>query len=97
MVQKAYELWWFDLVKLIECENGNWNPFAVWDWWHAFWLCQMNDRFHNIPQEYFDDWWYQIEYCANKMKWGTRFYGPDRIIKWVKCSDYVVYRFTFLE
>ena len=97
MVQKAYELGGFDLVTVIECENWQWNPFAVWDTGHAHWLCQINDLYHkNIPQEYFDDWWFQIEYCAEKVKWGTRFYWPDRIVKWMKCKDYIKSRFTFI-
>lgn len=97
MVQRAYDVWWIELVKLIECENWNRNPFARWDNWHAFGLCQMNDNFHNIPKEYFEDWGFQIEYCSKKMKWWTKFYWPDRIIKWVKCSNYVSDRFTFIE
>ena len=95
MVQKAFEVGGFDLVILIECENWQWNPFAVWDSWHAYWLCQINDRYHKIPQEYWDDWWKQIEICNEKMKWWTKFYWPSRPVKWMKCKDYVVGRFTF--
>lgn len=97
IVQRAYEVWWMDLVVLIECENGNWNPFAVWDSWKAFGLCQMNSNYHKIPQEYFDDWGKQIEICAEKRKWWTKFYGPDRLIKWVRCSKFVLDRFIFIE
>lgn len=98
MVQKAYELGGFDLVTVIECENWQWNPFAVWDNGHAFGLCQINNLFHKIPQEYFDDWWFQIEYCAEKLKWWTRFYWPDRVSKYTqrkKCKNYIKSRFTF--
>lgn len=96
MVQKAFEVGGFDLVILIECENWQWNPFAIWDSWHAHWLCQINDNYHkHIPQQYFDDWWYQIEYCNEKRLWWTRFYWPDRLVKWMKCKEYVKQRFTF--
>lgn len=99
MVQKAFEVGWIDLVQLIECENWQWNPFAVWDDWHAHWLCQINDHWHKIPQEYFDDWGYQIEYCNEKLKWGTKFYWPTRVSRytqWKKCSEFVMDRFTFV-
>ena len=93
IVKKAYQIWWMDLVIQVECENWSWNPFAVWDHWHAFWLCQMNNNYHTIPQEYSNDRWYQLEYCNQKRLWGTKFYGPSRIIKWQKCSSYVLSRF----
>ena len=95
MVQKAYEVGGFDLVILIECENWQWNPFAIWDSGHAYWLCQMNDRYHKIPDEYWQDWGYQIELCNEKLKWWTKFYGPMRWVEWQRCKDYVVGRFTF--
>ena len=96
MVQKAFEVGGLDLVILIECENGKRDPFAVWDSWHAYWLCQMNNNYHNIPQKYFDDWGYQIEYCNEKMKWGTKFYWPKRRVKWQRCNEYVKQRFTII-
>ena len=95
IVNYAYELGWMDLVTLIDCESGT-NPKANWDGWHARWLCQMSDLYHKIPQQYFDDWRFQVEYCAEKRKWGTKFYWPQRIIKWQQCSKYVLSRFTFL-
>ena len=95
IVNYAYELGWMDLVTLIDCESGT-NPKANWDGWHARWLCQMSDFYHKIPQQYFDDWRFQVEYCAEKRKWGTKFYWPQRIIKWQQCSKYVLSRFTFL-
>ena len=51
-VQYAYKLWGMDFVKLIECENGNRNINAIWDSWKAFWLCQINTRYHKLPNEY---------------------------------------------
>lgn len=98
MVQYAYKLWWYDFVAMIECENGNWNIKAVWDSGNAFWLCQMNRIYHkDIPSEYFTSWQTQIEYCYQKRTKGTVFYWPNRIIKWVKCYEYVKDRFTFIE
>lgn len=95
-VQYAYELWWFDFVRMIECENGNRSPFAVWDNWHAFGFCQMNNNYHKIPQEYFEDWKYQLEYCYKKWSSWTKYYWPSRIIKWMRCDEYVKNRFTFV-
>ena len=98
MVQKAFEVGGIDLVILIECENGKRDPFAIWDSWHAHWLCQINDLYHkNIPQEYFDDWGFQIEYCNQKRLWWTKFYWPGRWVKWQRCKDYVYPIFTFIE
>lgn len=97
MVQYAYSLWGIDFVKMIECENGNWNIKAVWDSWKAFWLCQINTRYHKLPNEYKTNWRVQVEYCYEKRKWHTVFYGPDRKIKGVKCSTYVSDRFTIIE
>jgi len=97
LVQRAYELWGIDFVHMLECENGNWNIEAVWDWGHAFGLCQMNNRFHrDFPEDYNEDWMVQLEYCYKKWSTGTKFYGPDRRIKGKRCADYVEDRFTLL-
>ena len=93
MVQRAYELWGLDFVIMIECENGAWNPTARWDSGKAVWLCQMNTRWHKLPQEYYNSWEYQLKYCYKKWSTGTKYYWPDRRIKWVKCKDYVKNRF----
>ena len=37
----AYELWWIEFVKLIECENGRRDPKRVSET-HDHWLCQLN-------------------------------------------------------
>ena len=100
MVQYAYDVWWFDLVKLIECENWRRDPFAVWDNGNAHWLCQINVRYHKLPEWFFEDWKVQIDYCNEKMKNWTRFYWPTRVskyTKWKKCSEFVIPRFTFIE
>lgn len=96
MVQKAFEVGGLPLVQLIECENWRRDPFAVWDSWHAFWLCQINDHYHKIPQEYREDWWFQIELCNEKLKGWTKFYWPKRQINGQNCKDYVMNRFTFI-
>lgn len=93
-VQYAYDIWWLDLVLLMECENGMWNISTKWDWWHAIWLCQINDIYHDIPKMYYTDRRFQIEYCAQKMKQWTPFYWSTRNIKWQRCSDYVKDRFV---
>ena len=92
-VQYAYKLWWMDFVKLLECENWNWDINAVWDSEKAFWLCQMNTNYHKLPEDYKTNWVVQIEYCYKKYSQGTKFYGPNRVIRWVKCSSYVNDRF----
>ena len=98
-VQYAYKLWGMELVAIMECENWNRDVNAVWDNWHAYWLCQMNDRFHKIPQEYFWNRIVQVEYCYQKWKSWTKFYWPDRIIRWTnqKCKNYIKSRFTITE
>ena len=85
-----------DFIYMLECESAN-NPLAKWDSGKAYWICQMHSRYHDIPQQYYDDWKYQVEYCYEKYKWGTKFYWPSRMIKWVRCSDYVKDRFVLDE
>lgn len=92
MVHKAYELGWLDFVLMIECESW-FNPKARWDSWRAYGLCQMNTRWHDLPQQYYNDREYQIEYCYNKWINWTKFYGPNRKIKGQLCKDYVLDRF----
>ena len=96
MVKYAYDIWWMDLVILIECENGSRNPFAVWDKWHAYWLCQINDLYNKIPKEYFKDWKYQIDFCLQKRTQGTAFYWPTRKIKKTGNKCYVEVQKRFL-
>jgi hypothetical protein len=96
-VQYAYDLWWIDLVKLIECENWNWSLWAVWDGWKAFGLCQINVNYHKLPQDYKTNWKVQVETCYEKWKWWTKFYWPSRIIKGQKCSNYVSNRFIIKQ
>ena len=84
---------------MIECENGNWDVKIRWDSGNAYGLCQMNKLYHkDIPQEYFDwVWQVQLEYCYQKWSKWTKFYWPSRMVKWVRCSEYVKKRFTYIE
>jgi hypothetical protein len=94
MVQRAYELGWLPFVIMIECESW-FNPNAVWDSGRAYGLCQMNNRWHKVSDEYKNSWEVQIDTCYQKWKGWTKFYGPQRIIKWQKCYNYVSNRFIF--
>ena len=97
MVAEAYDLWGVDFVSLIECENGLWNPKAVWDGGMSFWLCQLNIRRHWEPlEEERNDRTYQISVCYRKWKWGTKFYWPQRLIWGKSCSEVAKKRFYFL-
>lgn len=82
---------------MLECENGGWRLDAVGDWGRAFGLCQINTKYHTLPQWYKDVWQIQVEYCYQKRSTHTVFYGPQRKIKWVKCKDYVKNRFIINE
>lgn len=94
IIQKAYNMGGLEFVLMLECENWNWALDAVWDHGRAFGLCQMNDRYHKIPSQYFEDREFQLEYCYQKWSSGTPFYGPTRKIKGMKCKDYVLDRFV---
>lgn len=97
IVNYAYKLWGMDFVTVLECENGWYNLKAKWDYGHAHSLCQANDRYHkDIPANFTTDWVVAVEYCYKKRKRWTKFYGPWRLVKWVKCRDYVKSRFTLL-
>ena len=95
IVQRAYDLWWMDFVIMIECENGNWNPYAI-SKTNDHGVCQLNYRYNKkfIDSDEFKDVNKQLEYCYNKRKINPKlWYWPDRKIKWVKCSEYVLDRF----
>ena len=97
MVAEAYDLWGLDFVSLIECENGLWNPKAIWDNGMSFWLCQLNIRRHGEPlEEERNDRTYQLSICYSKWKWGTKFYGPQRKIRGKGCSEVAKKRFYFM-
>ena len=93
IVQRAYELWWIDFVTMIECESW-FNPNARWDSWRAYGLCQLNNRWHKVSEEYKNSWEVQIDTCYQKWSTHTRFYGPNRRIKGQLCKDYVLDRFV---
>ena len=92
MVQRAYELGWIDFVTMIECESW-FNPNARGDSGRAYGLCQINNRRHNVSEEYKNSWEVQIDTCYQKWESWTRFYGPTRKINGQLCKDYVLDRF----
>ena len=94
-VNYAYEIWGIDFVKMIECENGRWDPNRVSET-HDHWLCQLhysyNKKFINSPE--FKDPYKQLDYCYEKYKTNPDLrYWPDRKINGKKCADYVDDRF----
>ena len=98
MVAEAYDLWGLDFVSLIECENGLWNPKAVWDGGLSFGLCQLNIRRHGEPlEEERNDRTYQLSVCYQKRKWGTKFYWPQRLIWGKRCWKVAKKRFMVAE
>ena len=97
-VNYAYNVWGMDFVKLIECENGTWDPKKV-SKTHDHWLCQLhysyNKKFIDSPE--FKDPYKQIDYCYEKYKANPKLrYWPSRKIKGKKCSDYVDDRFDIV-
>lgn len=51
-----------NFIKTIERESS-WNYKAIWDKWKAFWLCQINTRWHKLPKKYLTDIKTQINVC----------------------------------
>lgn len=97
IVQEAYDLWGIDFVSLIECENGNRDPKATWDYGKSHWLCMLNTRWHKEPlSPSWNDWRNQISVCFEKWKWGAKFYWPQRLIWGKRCSEVAKKRFYFL-
>lgn len=97
-VNYAYHLWWIEFVKLIECENGRWDPKRI-SKTNDRGLCQLNykynKRFINSPD--FADPYKQLDYCYEKYKINPNLrYWPKRKIEGKKCSDYVSNRFGIL-
>lgn len=94
----AYSIGGMDFVKMIECENGRWDPQRV-SKTHDHWLCQLhyryNKKFINSPD--FADPYKQLDYCYEKYKVNPKlWYWPSRRIEGKKCSDYVSDRFDVL-
>lgn len=95
-VDYAYQKWWIEFVKLIECENGRRDPFRI-SATNDHWICQLhykyNKKFIDSPE--FKDVYNQIDYCYEKYKINPKlWYWPNRKIKWQKCSNYVSDRFS---
>lgn len=104
MIQYAYDLWGWDLVALMECENSTRNPFrqseVVKNWRRepSYWFCMIDRDFHKsiVDDERFrNDRKRQIEQCHKLRKGWTKFYWPGRWITkaGMRCSDYVKDRF----
>lgn len=102
MIQYAFNLWWWELVWLMECENATRNPFRQSDVVKngiredSYWLCMIHRQRHSKivdDERFWKDWKRQIEQCNKLYQGWTRFYGPERKIKGVRCSEYVKDRF----
>lgn len=105
-VQYAYEIWWMDLVTLIDCENWQRNMYRQsevvknWKREKSFWLCQISQVHHPKivnNDKFWNDWKWQLDRCNDLMKNWTPFYWRNRIVKGKKCSDYVKNRFILSE
>jgi len=94
-VNYAYDIWGMDFVKLIECENGRWDPKRV-SKTHDHGLCQLNYKYNKnfINSSDFSNPYKQLDYCYEKYKTNPELrYWPDRKINGKKCVDYVDDRF----
>jgi len=97
-VNYAYNIWGMDFVKLIECENGTWDPKSV-STTHDHGLCQLNYAYNKnfINSADFSDPYKQLDYCYEKFKINPKLrYWPSRKIKGKKCTDYVSDRFDII-
>jgi hypothetical protein len=93
-----------DLVTTIECENwtrdSHRQSSVVKNWVRekSFGYCQISQIYHpeivNDPQ-FWNDWQWQIRKCNELLRWWTKFYARNRIIKGQKCTSYVKSRFIF--
>lgn len=96
VVNYAYKLWGMDFVLMLECENGSYRLDATSDRGHSRGLCMVNNRWHkDVPWNYTTSWVVAVEYCYQKWKGWTKFYGPQRKIKGQTCANYVKNRFRF--
>ena len=98
-VNYAYNLWWIDFVKLIECENGRRDPTVVSST-RDYWLCQLNYRYNKkfINSPDFADPYKQLDYCYEKFKINPKLrYWPTRKVRGRKCIDYVSNRFDTVQ
>ena len=96
IVQEAYQLGGLEFVSLIECENGQWLTGAVGDYGRSRGLCMLNTRRHKEPfSPSWNDWHNQIAVCFERWKSGTKFYGPQRLIRGNRCSEVAKKRFIF--
>lgn len=105
-IQYAYNLWWWDLVAVMECENSTWNQFrqsevvknGIREDSRGF--CMIHRQWHSKivdDPRFWNDWKWQIEQCNTLYKGGTKFYAPERWIAkaGMRCKEYVKDRFIF--
>ena len=95
-VDYAYQKWWIDFVKLIECENGRRDPYRI-SATNDHWICQLHYKYNKnfINSDDFHDVYKQIDYCYEKYQINPKLrYWPYRKIRWQKCTDYVSNRFS---
>lgn len=107
-VQYAYEIWWLDLVTILDCENWYRDMYRqstivnkYWQREESYWFCQI----HRPSQPdivdnplFWSDWRWQLDRCKEIRDrelndWRTRFYAEKRKINWVLCPKYVESRF----
>lgn len=105
-VNYAYQIWWEDLVYLIECENATWNMYRqseVYNKWRrepSYWFCQIDRDFYESivdSDKFWADPFWQLDKCNELMKGWTPFYWreSDRDRDGVKCYVEVQNRFYF--
>lgn len=103
IIQYAYDIWWLDFVKMIECENWsrNINLKTKYSTETSYWFCQMNTQRNSdiIFDKRFMDWKRQLDQCLilwnsnhNLFHWPTR---KNKQTNWMYCKDYVDDRFSF--
>ena len=106
-VQYAYEIWWMDLVTILECENWTWDMYRQssvvknWKREESYWFCQIHrpSQPDIVDNPLFrSDYKWQLDRCKEIRDrelndWRIRFYAQKRKIKWVLCPKYVESRF----
>lgn len=98
-VQYAWEISDKDLnfLTMMDCENGTRDTHRRGDGGKSLGLCQLHGYRHKevFDPEFKSDWKLQINICYEKWKYGTKFYWPDRLVKWWRCWEVVKDRFLF--
>lgn len=106
-VQYAYEIWWMDLVTILECENWLRDMYRQssvirnWKREESYWFCQIHrpSQPDIVDNPLFrSDYKWQLDRCKEIRDrelndWRIRFNAEKRKIKWVLCPKYVESRF----